>query len=102
MRNTLFVYPLSEGGTRLRDEKNKSESLFQFRPVSQFRQDLEKTSPVTRKCSVVAVSHRFTLERTQRKSFLLLADLLTRLPYSRFTSKLVDRAIAIAEEGGEA
>ena len=61
MENTLFVYPLNEVGTRLRDERN-TEPLFQFRRVSQFRQDLEKTSPVTRNWSVIAVSHRFTLE----------------------------------------
>lgn len=61
MQNTLSVCPPNEGGTRSRDGKIKFKLLFQSKPISHFRQNLEKSSLLPNTVAVSPVPRRIAI-----------------------------------------
>lgn len=79
----------------INSEGRATPSYFAFQKVSTHRGYYSPISAYT------PVTYRrlrgFNWKRFQR----LLADLLTRLPYTRFSSRLCDRILLASERGGE-
>ena len=63
-------------------------------PQGKLKKTLRFFSESLSKCSL-------SLKLRQQKGLLLLADLLTQLPYTRWSSRIVDRALVLRDRGGE-